>query len=440
MAHTVTITFDSTTLTLTLVDYTPTSASASQPTVTEKWEVYLSAATKALLQTEIENINRAFERARRHQYDPMIDRVYLNFQPSGYAASQRSEILDGEIQYYNETLKYGWANTAFDVKLVITRRNYWEGALTAIPLTNSNGTDDTSGLNVYNCNDGDGSSPNKRENYADIDADDLDGDLPAPVKISLASGGSCIQDPILALFNSGDLSSMSHVEECEDATGVGTGADSGCSYGYYGYGSGTGVNTALNIFCFEINSYWASLEVGRWYLPILKLKSVPTIADLWTRVMIDCGMEVATQWITYPASGGPSFIQFPPVRLAMKNLGVMIGGLSVQFKTSTIGAKTIYGDFIYMLPLDGLRSYHDLELNGSRGEDELVDNPYDDIVYKIDVVTGGGKHELVQTKGNILMLDPQFDSRLYFLSTSGASGISVSAVLKAWYRPRRLAL
>ncbi len=62
-----------------------------------------------------------------------------------------------------------------DLRLAIKRRNYWEGALTAIPLTNSNGADVTSGLNIYNCNDGDGVSPNIRENFADIDGADIDG-------------------------------------------------------------------------------------------------------------------------------------------------------------------------------------------------------------------------------------------------------------------------
>ena len=47
MAHSVSITYGSTTLNLYLVDYTPTSAPASQATVEERWEVNLSGATSA---------------------------------------------------------------------------------------------------------------------------------------------------------------------------------------------------------------------------------------------------------------------------------------------------------------------------------------------------------------------------------------------------------
>ncbi len=125
MAHTLTLTYGSETITLTLVDHTPKSAPASEATVTEYWEVNTSAATSALLVDEIHKINRAFEQARQRQADPFLDRVYLNFLPKDLTDSQRSEVLDGLIEFYDETLKYAWANKAMDLRLAIKRRNYW---------------------------------------------------------------------------------------------------------------------------------------------------------------------------------------------------------------------------------------------------------------------------------------------------------------------------
>ena len=439
MAHSLSITYGSTTIPLTLVDRTPKSAPASEPTVTGYWEVNISAATSALLVEEIHKINRAFEQARQRQDDPFLDRVYLNFLPKDLTDSQRSEILDGNIEFYDETLKYAWANKAMDLRLVIERRNYWEGELTAIPLSNSNGTDVTSGLNVYNCNDGTGSTPNIRENFADIDGADIDGDLPAPLKIYLITT-DFMKQIIFTLNYSGTPSSLAHSKEIEDAVGVSVSSDADCSGGEYGEKSFTEVDTAKGVFVFYGTWSWDDLEFGRWYLPFLRLRAIPTIADLWTRVRIILGTIEETAWIKYPASSGPQVIQYPPIRFGFPGLTMTDSDISAQFKTSTAGTKTIQGDFIYFLPVDGVRIF---ETEFDYVEEPIVawltDDPYEGYAYQY-VSHHAIDKELVIARGNPLMVNPERDARLYFCTPGDAADVDDVISLKAWYRPRRLSL
>ena len=439
MTHSLSITYGSTTITLALVDYTPTSALASVAEVTERWEVHVTGASKALLQAAIHEIERAFELARQHQANSFLDRVFLNFQPVGYEESYRSQILDGKIDFYDETLKWAWANAGFDVRLTITRQNFWEGAEAEIPLSNSNGEGVTDGIIIYNCNDGEPIATHIRENWVDIDAADLEGDIPAPLKVKLTAGGNGIQKPILVLNNSGGLADLTHMAECEDVA-ASTDTDSTCSGGEYGFKEFATVDEDVSVFFFDHTSTFKDLEIGRWYLPFLRLQSIPTIEDLWTRISLVYGLTQSTQYIRYPASDGPPVIQYPPIKLGLPNLATPIFSLGFYFKTSTAGTKLIAGDFIYMLPIDGVRFY-DVNLSGSRGYDSLVDDPYENAVYKINVVTYDGGYQQLLSKGNPLMVDPRHDARLYYLATGGGTArIGYWGELFAYYRPRRLAL
>ena len=436
MAHTLSITYGSTTIDLTLVDRTPKSAPASEPTVTGYWEVHISAATSELLVEEIHKINRAFEQARQRQDDPFLDRVYLNFLPKDLTDSQRSEILNGNIEFYDETLKYAWANNAVDLRLAIKRRNYWEGALTPIPLTNSNGTDVTSGLILYNCNDGDGSSPNIRENFADIDGADLKGDLPAPIKIKLVMPYIPNYEvfPIILINNRGDPTSIVHMIEGEDAMTSNTDAD--CSGGEYGYASWT---TTIEAILISLNtSSFDSFEGGRWYLPFLRLQSIPTIADLWLRIYRG-PLYPGTEWINYPATGGPQIIQFPPLRIGVPEInGMTIPGW-VKVKTSTTGTKTLNVDYIGFIPFDGVRYYEFGYISLSDPYSIMIDDPYINQAYEIQYSSPYTEVPLLM-HGTALEVVPNRNARVYLLLAGTTAKVSIGSTLQLWYRPRRLSL
>ena len=451
MTHSLSITYGSTTITLALVDYTPTSALASVAEVTERWEVHVTGASKALLQAAIHEIERAFELARQHQANSFLDRVFLNFQPGGYEESYRSQILDGKIDFYDETLKWAWANAGFDVRLTITRRNFWEGAEAEIPLSNSNGERVIEDLLwVYNCADGDGVSPNVRENWADIDADDLEGDLPAPIKLTMVTSGTIgdiIEDVIVCLARSGDPATLKHMAEAEAGGGKSSGSkivdfgdDPDCSGGEYAIIEWDEVSVPVIGIGYYSGTGWPDLEIGRWYLPLLRLRTVPTIADLWTRVRMVYGLISETAWISYPASGGPQVIQYPPIRLGLPRWEAGDYDVDVEFLTSTGGTKTIEADYMYLLPLDGARQY-EASLEALYEEPYMgavYDDPYEGLVYKYENHTT--TRSLVLARGNPLLVDPRHDARLYFMTPGATAAIDSRMDFNAFYRPRRLAL
>ena len=435
MAHTLSIAYSSTTLNLNLVDNTPKSAARSEAVVTEHWEVHIAAATSELLVEEIHKINRAFEQAKQRQEDPFLDRVFMNFIPKDLTENQRSEILDGLIEFYDETLKYAWANIAMEIKLTIKRRNYWEGDKEAIVMTNLNGIDQES-LYVYNSFDPSvGSSPNIYDCSILIEGADLAGDMPAPLDIFLDSQSS-LTDVILILAKNVDLSAA-FVAECEDADGVSEGTDASCSGGKYGYKSFSSVDTAEDVFLFDVLiDGWSNIEKGRWYLPFLRLQTVPTIEDLWTRVVVTTGITTATEWIKVPATGGPQIIQYPPIRFGATGIARDLSGdIIIQFKTSTAGTKTINGDYVYMIPIDGMRKY---TLPDFAANHILIDSADGNVAYRY--IGPSGEAELIVARGNPLMVDPKDDTMLFFISPGGTNPINGYVRLGLTYRPRRRTL
>jgi hypothetical protein len=70
--------------------------------------------------------------------------VYLLYQPDGDASAWRSEILAARFEYDVDTLR-AWGQAKMPASLIIEREAVREGALVQIPLTNTNGTNNTAG-------------------------------------------------------------------------------------------------------------------------------------------------------------------------------------------------------------------------------------------------------------------------------------------------------
>lgn len=95
----------------------------------------------------VASINRLLQQATQSQEDKSVDKVYLEADTGG--GWWRSEIVSGVLDVgssYYDLLSKGYP----DASLLITRKNWWEGAEATLPISNVN-----SGV-VYNCNDGSG--------------------------------------------------------------------------------------------------------------------------------------------------------------------------------------------------------------------------------------------------------------------------------------------
>lgn len=138
--------------------------------------------TAANARALINSIHLALKTARE-QKDSDTDETstWLYFEMTDIDSEWRSRIYDGVMQL-TDKLDHNWRRGKLDFTLTIERQGFWEwaGEAYAVPLTNDNGTDVTTGLTIYDCNDGAGTSPTKRQLWATIDGDDVDGDLPGP--------------------------------------------------------------------------------------------------------------------------------------------------------------------------------------------------------------------------------------------------------------------
>lgn len=192
MAHTLNLVYGSTTVALASGDYRiarykPDTPDEGAEEISETAVIQVTGATLAALQANLKAIQTALEHARLFQDGKTYLPVYVQFQGSGESLLWQSEVLAGRVVLPDTALQADWANLELEVAVIWTRRAIWEAASwIAVPLTNGNGTNQTGGLNIYNCNDGSGSSPNKRNNYATIAAADVLGDLPGPVKLQFA--------------------------------------------------------------------------------------------------------------------------------------------------------------------------------------------------------------------------------------------------------------
>jgi hypothetical protein len=186
---TMTLTWDNGTVSLNnataykVIQYYPT-VNGEEDYTTDTIRVELIGANTPAIGTALNAINQALWQASHYQKTKMGGRVYLNYQPEGYSASRRSEVIDGAAYVDSETLNRAlWGNTRGMIDLSITRMNYWEGTLTPLPLTNPNGTATTNMLRVSSGNAGTGGAGTLVVNYFYADGTAISGDTPAPMML-----------------------------------------------------------------------------------------------------------------------------------------------------------------------------------------------------------------------------------------------------------------
>lgn len=146
------------------------------------------------VRTSMGKINRAFEAANRYHDSRSGAPVYIEVKIEDADGWWQSELAkDCQLNSYDvdQALRTG----TMDALLTIYRRNYWQGAKTQLAITNPNGTANTTGLRVYNCNDGATvDTTYKRNNYFTVAGTAIAGDLPAPIELTLSVNGTLNPD------------------------------------------------------------------------------------------------------------------------------------------------------------------------------------------------------------------------------------------------------
>jgi hypothetical protein len=463
-----TLTFGSTTIDLmddgnqVLDGFYPAMAMDADESVVETMDV-LYRGTAAGGRSLVQSINRMLNIARLGKIGD--DRVYVNFAMDGSDTLYRSRVLDGQIKLDERVFKR-WKDNRVQFTLRLERLPYWEGAETTLPLTNSNGTDVMTGINVYlSCDDATGSSPNKRDNWVKINDEDVEGDMPAPVKVGLYFPYTI--SPIAFnhlwmgiypdLLGDGQLP---HNVETFNSTGVTATSDTDASGGSYYAIPITASPTVEAVFNFGTSITMLRKSWVRFFLRTFG----PAPDGMWIMVRginYDGYVVGSTPWVQIVSTSEVSstdgtrvydlgLMQMPPMDI----VGTFINMVG-QVYCYVSGGGTLKLDAIQMMPVD----YYAELGRGNRTDALLQDNSGSDVnehfifeqfgdeekswVQKIQSSPSVFTYEyqfFSERIGNGLYLTPGVDNYVHFIKrapTSKYNLVSDYGILTMYYRPRR---
>lgn len=441
-----TLTYGSTTIDLqasgrvVLDGYYP-EVSSDGSKVTDRVDVWVTGTT-AEIQASIQAINQAFQYAKDHPNGS--EGCWLNYAVNTTESTWRSRVTNGAVMH-DAKLDARWRQGRALLALAIERLPFWEGAETDVPLSNPNGTNLTTGINVYNCNDGAGATPNKRNNYVEIAAADVEGDLPAPMKLMVTNTyatnrlmnlwiGHNYTDPANSIWNL----------EAEAADGVTAIAKSDCSGGYE-VSKTVNIDIPLALFIWTLTSAQISAAKGQWVHAIPRFSNADSLANIRFSFAIRWSPVRLIIWESDP---------FLPVSL--KKLAIMdmasfrlppwlqaSGDLS-ELQLAMYGQRTVSSDqplsldFLQLIPADGFR-YLVNPMYGVPSTYRIVDDGISGELFQDDGADLN-RAGVVSGYGDPILLQPNKLQRLYFLMHSSlayTAEIDRSISVKATYRPRR---
>jgi hypothetical protein len=454
MAHTLSLVYGATTVALASGDYrvlkyVPATPEADANSITETATILITASSLANLQSDIAAINKVFDRARMFQAGKSIIQCFIKFQGSGESLTWQSEIFDGKVVLPDSALAGDWANTQLSVGVVWSRSPFWESdTWTALPLTNGNGTSITSAINVYNENDGSGASPSKKNNYVDIAAADIAGELPAPVKMVITP----ISNPIFRFFMGvqADIAGLGLVQPWGDvmtsgaANFIGSGTETANADSSGGYYLSLSILAGLTITLsksIDVSAYqggyfkfivrWASLgtEDITFQFKLIAPEGYPVVAESAEFLNVDSDSF-------YVAYGDMKI--YPRMFLPRSgSSGNYI--LTMYITNNTAGTVTPGIDFIFMMPT----TYYvcigsdNIDVTSKVVYSEGLEN----LLYREMLATGAQAEVMHTYQGSGIYLVPGVNNRVHFLwASGGTSSVTDKITLQMWYKPRRSTL
>ena len=159
MAHVVSITDGTTTITFTAANgyqveeydpRTPEAENGDVDSIAETLQIYITGSSGGQVQTRQAALERLLLRVRDRAKSGVGPRVFLQLQLDSDASTWRSELFAWALPPREQALRL-WPNNVVSLELSILRAPWWEGALAQLPLTNGNGSNNTSGLTGEEC-------------------------------------------------------------------------------------------------------------------------------------------------------------------------------------------------------------------------------------------------------------------------------------------------
>lgn len=400
--------------------------------VVETATVHLSG-TPAAIRAEINAIENYFVAARERVTNPFGNRVYVEYRPVTGENTGRSEIFDGMVEWPSDkALRHlGVSPATVSVTVRWERAPTWELPLTQLPLTNSAGSNNTSGLTVHNHDD----TGAGQDNYVEINAANLQTVAPAPIEIRLKNITGAARgyyNFYLALNDFGP--SLAHMIEGEAA--------------HSGWGTVVALGSASNGYILRVNLtagvtagvLW-SLPAGLLqqtrgrYLHVLMRASYGTSAPIFARAFIRdaTGLTPLARTLDDVQLPDPSYLQnlgmlpFPP---GNDNATYAAQKLWIEFRSTV--TQTIDIDFLQLTPAK-LRIFQQVGHQVLNNE-EVVDDGINETVYFTE---SGANHPLYTERSERFMLTPRKTQRIYILHDGFGHTANWTLAVRLFYRPQR---
>lgn len=448
MAHLLQVTDGTTTINLTTSGWTLKrydmavgDPNEDSKPITDTIELQASGASTTAMQTTLETLEQMLLKVRLRRKTNRGPRIYLQIQPISDATLWQSEILAWSLPPSQGALAY-WINAKMEVRLIVERRPYWESAtLTELNIkSQNNATAGTGGRPVHNRKDGIGG------NYVEIASSQIDGSLPAPVKVQLTNTSGSFQNYRnihLATNSQSDPVNFTHFIDCETlASGsAGSSVTSGsANAGGYATVTFTGAATLK----WTLSSTLLAKSAGRSFRLLARFVGYSTAAPIYAepRIMDDGGLA------DIPPIGDkvtlPVLAASPYALVDLGSLFLPPGGYNTIWAPQLLALKlyssisqTVAIDYIQLTPTE---SYRKLVQTGQQiaNNDSIVDDGIERQTYALE---GGLASPFYAPQGEPLMIFPGQTNRIYILHDTGMSSpLTNTFSVRLWYRPRRNSL
>lgn len=438
MAHVLSITDGTTTAPLSttsamLSSYVPGTPDAADggivPPVTEPIEVLFYGANTTAARAALNVVERLIVAAERRQQTGTGARVYLQFQPDGDATAYRSEIVAGSVTLAPKSLQV-FGQAQINARLIVTRAPYWEGARTQIPLTNGNGTNNTSGLSINN----------KSGNWVGIASANVTGVLPAPLELQLVNTTGATRNyyNFYASVNDFNTALAHHIEgeTATDTAGTVTGNANSSNSQYLSFSVVTTTFATL-----ALSSALLQQTQGRFHRVMMRLQTLsgggtvyctPSVWDIYNLVPLWVGNEVALQASNYMVDLG--VMPLPPGGYVST-----YGDLKMRLTfRNTSGTATVGLDFVQLLPSEPLCWRQVIQRGMTVNNNSyLVDDGIEGVAYLYESSAANPIYSPVGAPAHVW---PNRDQRVYILHDGIGQTANWTLNVRAYYRPLRVTI
>lgn len=399
--------------------------------ITETIEILFEGANTTAMRDALRAVERFLIAAKKRKQRNAGAKYYFRFKPHGDSVTWRSELLGGRVELGRNALT-AFTQAKMEARIIITRRHYWEGDLTAIAIASPvDTTPATTGVRI-----GNGAT---FISHVSIDNAQIVGSLDAPAMIEMknTSGAtqgyrnwyiSQIEAQVYDLHFEGEDAQVGHTVE----------VDTDSSGGDY-LEVDVDLTTTVN---WDISADAAGWLSGRAWRVFMRLASAPSQTVYVTPYVYDefgvvqISVLPSEKEITSTSS---RLVDLGTLRIpsGLGNVDLQAGvvlRLSARATVSTL----LNIDYVFLFSTNSIR--HLVQRGNTIDDDDFViEDGIEEAAYsKEDTV----KHAIYTQFESPVMLVPDLDQQICFVhdDADGDSVIDTESTIKMWYRPRLLTI